>query len=304
MSNRYPNNIQSAIAQASRVQSAIAQASHGLNLKYRRLTRVRNVCERSICERVRPIAGSCICLDDSGTWLATVLVQHVTPPPNISFKDMMNMLKHTVSVTTMRTNCAPTESIQSGIVGWIDTWAGTQRRKLIQQGAVPIPPIRYSMMDIRYPHITKHIYHLMKQADKMFKQVYPTQYTWQRAMVRNSGFSLHNTAFTTVTINVNTHLLVHRDGNNLKGGVCAIVTLGTWTGGYLSLPEYETGFKLRQGDIILFDNSRLHCTTPIKSGERVSLVFYARNGVVRKGSRTSPTTVKTYVRKWLGYDTS
>lgn len=236
-------------------------------------------------------------MDD--TWLATYLRNVIHSPTGVSFSTLRDELVSNVSITTLRKTCAPTKVIQSGVIGWYDSWTGTQRNKLARRGATHIPPIRACMFNLHYPTTTRHVYDILKQVNRLFKQVYPDQYRWQHRTVKQSGFGICNSAFTTITVNVDTHLLSHRDDNNLTGGICAIVTLGRWTGCNIILPEYNTGFNVQQGDVLFFDNSQLHCTSPIHSGSRVSLVFYAREGVVKKGSRTSPSAVNTFMKTWV-----
>lgn len=95
---------------------------------------------------------------------------------------------------------------------------------------------------------------------------------------RMSGKSI----FTSGIINKNNPLKYHFDTGNFKDVYsCMVVFKGNGVnGGYLSVPEYDVGFKLPNDSIFLFDGQGiLHGVTPIKfesaDSYRFSIVYYS-----------------------------
>lgn len=94
-------------------------------------------------------------------------------------------------------------------------------------------------------------------------------------------YQLLGGVFTSGIINKTTALGYHFDSGNFSQVWSNMVVLrdGT-TGGALSVPEYDLGFALRDGSVLLFDGQGLlHGVTPIKkthaNGYRYSVVYYS-----------------------------
>lgn len=87
--------------------------------------------------------------------------------------------------------------------------------------------------------------------------------------------------FTSGIINKNNPLKYHYDTGNFNDVYsCMIVFKKDIEGGYLSVPEYDVGFKLPNNSIFLFDGQGiLHGVTPIKytsqEAHRYSIVYYS-----------------------------
>lgn len=87
--------------------------------------------------------------------------------------------------------------------------------------------------------------------------------------------------FTSGIINKNNPLKYHFDAGNFNDVYsCMVVFKKDIEGGYLSVPEYDVGFKLPNNSIFLFDGQGiLHGVTPIKytspDAHRYSIVYYS-----------------------------
>lgn len=107
-----------------------------------------------------------------------------------------------------------------------------------------------------------------------------------------------STPFTTLTVNNTVRAAVHTDKGDLKAGlgvIMAIPSSGT-RGCELIFPEHGVAVELGRGDLLLFNSHEMHGNGPFAvderegrsddeaGGERVSIVFYYREGMRECGS--------------------
>lgn len=94
-------------------------------------------------------------------------------------------------------------------------------------------------------------------------------------------YQLMGGVFTSGIINKTTALGYHFDSGNFSQVWSNMLVLKKDVqGGYLSVPEYDLGFAMRDGSVLLFDGQGLlHGVTPIKklrqNGYRYSIVYYS-----------------------------
>lgn len=94
-------------------------------------------------------------------------------------------------------------------------------------------------------------------------------------------YTLRDTPFTSGIANKNNQLRYHHDAGNFKDVWSAMfVFKKDCEGGYLSIPEYDVGLRLKDKSLLLFDGqSILHGVTPINlkspSAYRISIVYYS-----------------------------
>jgi hypothetical protein len=109
-----------------------------------------------------------------------------------------------------------------------------------------------------------------------------------------------NTPFTTITINNSYSTGVHTDKGDLDAGFSclAVGRKGTFTGGYLTFPEYRVAANMQHGDLMLMDAHEWHGNTgmfcehgrlsegpcTICNAERISVVCYYRSEMVKCGT--------------------
>lgn len=130
--------------------------------------------------------------------------------------------------------------------------------------------------------------------DGVFKENLPERWKAQMEVIKasNPDFYIHNTSFSTVTVNKNFQTAVHKDEGDLKVGfgVMSCLRAGEYSGCYLCFPKYRVAVDMKTGDVLMADVHSWHGNTPLKGKigeyERISLVFYTREGIPECGSAT------------------
>lgn len=171
--------------------------------------------------------------------------------------------------------------VNSGIIGYFDR-------------APRFPFCRLTAFNLNKADQFTTVLPLIRTVDAVFKEEMPDRYEAQMAVVKstNPDFFISGTAFTTVTVNKNFRTAVHKDAGDLKEGfgVMACLRTGSYDGCYLCFPKFRVAVDMGPGDITLADVHEWHGNTPLigKEGcyERISLVFYYREGMKECGSAT------------------
>ncbi len=171
--------------------------------------------------------------------------------------------------TISKTNHA--NPVNSGIIGYFDR-------------QVRFPYCRQTAFQMDNPEKIGKAMPFIQAVNEVFKTEAPDRYENQRAMIEKThpDFYLHDTVFTTVTVNRNFQTAVHKDAGDLKTGfgVMAALRWGEYEGGYLVFPKFRVAVDMRTSDVLLADVHEWHGNTAIKGTpgryERVSCVFYYR----------------------------
>jgi len=173
----------------------------------------------------------------------------------------------------------PAAELRSGIVGFFDRYPR-------------IPFCRMTAFNIDHATEWDRALPFIRAVDRTFAVGAPDRYAAQRKMVNgiSRDFTIHGTAFTTLTVNQTFRTALHVDkGDYRQGfGVLSVLEAGSYTGGYLVFPKYRVAVDMRTGGVLLADVHEAHGNTEIK-GEpgqhvRLSLVFYARARMTACGS--------------------
>lgn len=123
--------------------------------------------------------------------------------------------------------------------------------------------------------------------DAKYKELCPIQHAAQikTANETNANYVLWDTAFSTITVNKNFNTKVHQDGGDHPEGFGNLFVYreGDWSGGYFTLPEYNVGVDMRNGDMLFVDVHKWHANSPWTLDEekdlRISFVLYYRTGL-------------------------
>lgn len=135
-----------------------------------------------------------------------------------------------------------------------------------------------------HPEVLQAAMPLIRAADCIFKIEFPTEWERQHDHVSKApDFRIGDTAFSTLTVNKNLPTTYHRDSGDYLQGFGVMLTLGSFTGGYLCFPAYRIAVNYQPGDVILADVHEIHGNTKIK-GNRVVCVLYAREKINQCGS--------------------
>ena len=176
--------------------------------------------------------------------------------------------------------------IMSNIIGYFDKLSPMHKFKLKKQGT-PLPKI--TVRETRFlqenPEKFKKMIPLIKEIDKYYEQYIPENYGLQKKKANQTPFHIANTAFTTITTNVNYQTTVHSDkGDDVEGfGNLAVIEHGKYKGGETCFPQYGIGVDVRTNDIIYMDVHHPHGNLPIeletKDSKRLSIVCYLRKSI-------------------------
>jgi hypothetical protein len=145
----------------------------------------------------------------------------------------------------------------------------------------------------------------------LFEKNVPERYAAQMKEVArtNPDWVIAGTPFTTITVNNTYPTGIHTDKGDLDAGFSALgcIRRGSFTGGWLTFPQYGVAADMQNGDVLLMDAHEWHGNTPIECGhcgehlrkpghrcevlpadepgpERISVVSYFRTNMVDCGS--------------------
>ena len=132
---------------------------------------------------------------------------------------------------------------------------------------------------------------LIKEADKLFKQLVPDRYKIQLARAKlTPDFQIANTVYSTITVNYNWRTAAHCDNGDLDEGFGNLIVLEKaksnhpeckgYTGGYLGFPKWGICVDVRQGDFLAMDVHEFHSNTSIVGDGRLSVVCYLRKKMI------------------------
>lgn len=176
--------------------------------------------------------------------------------------------------------------IMSNIIGYFDKLSPRQKFKFKQMGlALPTISVRETRFLQEYPDKFKKLVPLVKEIDKFYEQYVPENYGKQKKKANQTPFHIDNTAFTTITTNVNYQTTVHTDkGDDSEGfGNLVVIEHGKYKGGETCFPQYGIGIDVRTRDIIYMDVHQPHGNLPIeletKDAKRLSIVCYLRKSI-------------------------
>ena len=173
----------------------------------------------------------------------------------------------------------------TNIMGYFDTLAPSQKLLLKRQGKKISVTTRETRFNMDYPEKFKKMLPLIKEIDKYYEEYVPENYKKQRKKANQTPFRIPNTAFTTITINVNFQTTVHTDkGDDAEGfGNLAVIERGKYKGGETCLPQYGIGVDVRTQDILYMDVHEAHGNLPLiletPDAQRLSIVCYLRHNI-------------------------
>ena len=173
--------------------------------------------------------------------------------------------------------------IMTNIVGYFDKLSPKQKYNFKQKG-IPLPKItvRETRFLQEHPDKFKQLIPLIQLINKYYKQYIPDKYQAQYNKAKLTPFHIHDTAFTTVTTNVNYTTTVHKDsGDDIEGfGNLTVIQQGQYDGAETCFPQYGIGVDVRTYDVLYMDVHQPHANLPIiyKSNHaiRLSIVCYLR----------------------------
>ncbi len=124
----------------------------------------------------------------------------------------------------------------------------------------------------------------VQRIDECFRETIPETYAVQRYQANEWGYCIGDTAFSTVTVNLNFRTGLHKDrGDFARGFGNLVVCSENMRGGMLLFPRYHVAVQLSSGDFMAMDVHEWHCNSPIEmvgeGGYRLAFVCYLREGL-------------------------
>jgi len=123
-----------------------------------------------------------------------------------------------------------------------------------------------------------------QDVSKWYQQYNPALYEKHNETMLNEirpDYQLPNCVFTSGVINKNNSIPYHFDAGNFKDvWSCMLAFKKDVKGGYLSCPEFDLGFEIKNNSLLMFDGQGiLHGVTPIKltsrKAYRYTIVYYS-----------------------------
>jgi len=189
-------------------------------------------------------------------------------------------------------NVRKNPKIMTNIIGYFDKFSPKQKFLLKQQGKT-ILDVRETRFVMDWPEKFKLLIPLIKSIDKMYKEYIPENYAKQKKKADQTYFKIADTAFTTITTNVNFQTTIHTDkGDDEDGfGNLVVIEKGRYNGGEICFPQYGIGVDIRNNDILFMNVHEWHGNLPIKlidkDAKRLSVVCYLRKNIWEKTKNKS-----------------
>ena len=189
----------------------------------------------------------------------------------------------------------------TNIVGYFDSLGPSQKMLLKKHGIKLNPAVRETRFNMLYPDKFKKLIPLIREIDTYYEKNVPDHYKRQHRKAKQTYFKIADTAFTTVTTNVNYKTTIHTDrGDDAEGfGNLVVIERGKYTGGETCFPQYGIGVNVRTGDVLFMDVHEWHGNLPIhlenKDAVRLSIVCYLRHRLWEKTRGKSKKFMKKHI---------
>ncbi len=176
--------------------------------------------------------------------------------------------------------------IMTNIIGYFDKLSPKQKFKFKKMG-LPLPKctVRKTRFLDEFPEKFEKAIPFIEEIDKYYKKYIPDKYSKQKRKANQTPYHISDTAFTTVTLNVNYQTYIHTDkGDDIEGfGNLSVIEHGKFTGGETCFPQYGIGVDVRTGDVLYMNVHQPHANLPIilesPDAKRLSIVCYLRESI-------------------------
>ena len=182
-------------------------------------------------------------------------------------------------------NVSDNPKVFSNVIGFMDNFSPKQKYLFKKQGKMVKYNARECRFNSEYPDKYAKLLCFIQEVDNYYKMLVPDCYKKQYAKANQTFFRIPNTAFTTITTNVNFQTSIHKDkGDDPEGfGNLSVIEHGSYDGAETCFPQYGIGVDVRTGDVLFMDVHEWHANLPmIKKTEeviRLSVVCYLRYNV-------------------------
>lgn len=203
--------------------------------------------------------------------------------------------------------------VMSNIIGYFDKWSVAQKSQFKRSGVRPPGRCRITRFTANEPEKWKQVVPLIQDIDVMYKKLCPKEHASQWKAAETTQFRIPNTAFTTVTTNLNFRTAAHYDKGDWMEGFGNLVVIergASYKGAFTGFPQYGVAVDCRTGDFLAMDVHKLHGNSPMipkdETSQRLSLVSYLRENIVKNCGNEKlydPVKLKQRITRKLGQDT-
>ena len=188
----------------------------------------------------------------------------------------------------VESNTNESNQVLSGIVGYFNA---TPRNPYCRTTA---------FSDQRLRRLDIYAMPLIHAIDRLFASTVPERHEAQSRFIRENrlrekGWVLGETAFSTITVNKDFRTAVHTDDGDYAPGFGNLTVIEgphhKHAGGFLVFPRFRVAVDVREGDFLAMDVHEWHGNTELRSlaegddsWERVSVVCYLRQALVKCGT--------------------
>ena len=249
---------------------------------------------------------------DTGALLLKFRKNVLTPGKVDLFYD--NVIGHANTTTHLRQNTTGKKNndwkntnVKSNIFGYFDRWTPYHNYTFRMNGVKAPIMVRECKFNTDHPEQYKNTFPMIKEVDDLYDKLVPDYYANQIRKARQTPFKIANTAFTTITTNVNYQTMIHKDrGDDEEGfGNLIVIEKGKYDGAETCFPQYGIGVDLRTNDVLFMDVHEWHGNLPMRNKSadavRLSVVCYLRTkiwertkGKTRAFMKRHNKTVKKY----------
>ncbi len=101
-----------------------------------------------------------------------------------------------------------------------------------------------------------------------YNELMPDQYASQMERATKNDYHIHETPFSTITINRNFRTALHKDSGDYGGWAClSVLEENKYHGGLFVLPKYKVAIDMRHGDLLVADVHQYHGNTELYETE-------------------------------------
>jgi hypothetical protein len=196
--------------------------------------------------------------------------------------------------------------ILSNIVGFYDTLSPHQKF-IVKLTGIDKPICRQTAFTGKFPEKWKKVTPLIDNIDEQYKKLFPKEHRIQKREAHKTKYVIGNTAFSTITTNLNYSTSIHRDSGDFRRGFGNLVVIdnGKYKGGYLVFPRYKIGVDVRRGDFLAMDVHEAHGNSEIIGNPdeyiRLSLVSYLREQIPKKCSEQPMLPFDYFIEAYRTY---
>lgn len=172
--------------------------------------------------------------------------------------------------------------IMSNIIGYFDRFPPNYKVSFKKAGIKAPLEVRECRFNRDFPEKYENLIPLVDEINTLYKKYTPEYFDLQNNKAKQTFFRVGDTAFTTITTNVNFRTSIHKDkGDDMEGfGNLAVIEKGKYEGAETCFPQFGVGVDVRTGDIIFMNVHEWHGNLPMKpidkDAKRLSVVCYLR----------------------------